>query len=190
MKKIIGIFFLAVAVNMHAQEYVRPNGQTNNSQPNNTNPPPSQFGDNLSIGGSFGLQFGPYTFVGLEPVLSYHFNKSFMFGVGPIYQYLSVDQGYGTYTASSYGARVTALYFLPEDLSRIFIMGEYDVINVPEQNQNTGQLYRGNLALPMLGIGYKEPVPTSSSFAFTGCGISITILIIHFLIRLLMPDLI
>ncbi len=152
---------------MQAQ-YVRPgDGNTTQSNINNPNSKPGGFGENLSIGGSFGLQFGTYTYVGLEPLLNYHFNKSFMVGAGPIYQYVSEDfgYGYGRYSSSTYGARITALFFLPEDLDRVFLMGEYDVLNVPEQSFITGQMYRGNLALPMLGLGYKEKV-TDKLFFF------------------------
>lgn len=172
MKKIIVtyLFLLSSAcLNFCFGQYVRPgDSQSPYTQP--TQLPKSSFADNLSVGGSFGLQFGDITFIELEPLLSYHFNQSFMVGIGPIYQYENVQyQVYGlAYTSSLYGARITALYFLPEDLSRIFIMGEFDELNLPEVGQFTYQLSRGYLSLPMLGIGYKEAVSDKAFFCIYG----------------------
>jgi hypothetical protein len=172
MKKLIVISLLALSSSLFAQ-YVRPNEGGGTTTPGNTTNPALQsggFGDNLSIGGSFGLYFGSTTYVGLEPLLSYHFNKSLMVGAGPIYQYVSEDygNGYGTYSSSTYGARIATMFFLPEDLSRVFLMGEYDVLNVPEQNQYTGQLYRGTLLMPMLGLGYKDQITDKLFFCIYG----------------------
>ncbi len=165
MKKLIGIFFLFAVLNIQAQ-YVRPEAGPSDK---GKNPQPNSFGQNFSIGGSFGLQFGTYTYIDLEPLLNYHFNKSFMIGVGPIYQFLSVqDQGYGNYTSSTYGARFVALYFLPQDLQRFFIMGEFDALNVPEPSLYTYQILRGTITLPMIGIGYKEPISDKFFFFISG----------------------
>lgn len=169
MKKLIGILFLFGAMGLKAQ-YVRPS-DANNGAPTgpSSQTPPKGMDDNFSVGGSFALQFGSTTFIELEPLLNYHVGKSFIAGIGPIYQYLNVqDPYYGNYIASTYGARVAALYFLPEDLSRVFIMGEYDIINVPEPSLTSYRIDRGYLGLPMLGIGYKEPVSDKVFFCIYG----------------------
>lgn len=168
MKKLIGILFLCATINVQAQ-YVRPGDESSASGHPDQMPPPG-FADHLSIGGAFALQFGQYTFVELEPLLNYHFNQSFMVGIGPIYQYENVENiSYGyynySYSTSIYGGRIIALYFLPDELSKIFIMGEYDVLNLPEYGQYTYQLYRGYLELPMLGVGYKEAVSRKVFFS-------------------------
>jgi len=155
-------------------QYVRPGDNNTSSSPGTPTPvkPPGPM-DNFSIGGGFGLQFGDVTFVELEPLLNYHFNQSFMVGIGPIYQYENVDgsfsgTGYG-YSASSYGARILAMFFLPDELSRVFLMGEYDLLNIPEQNIFPPfQLDRGTIGLPMAGIGYKEPVSDKTFFYIYG----------------------
>ncbi len=156
---------------MHAQ-YVRPSDQSTSPPPPGplAQQPDNSFANHLSIGGSFALQFGDVTFVELEPLLSYHLNESFMIGVGPIYQYQNVsDQLYGyAYTASVYGGRVAALYFLPDDLSKIFVMGEFDALNVPEASLNSYQINRGYITLPMLGIGYKEVISDKFFFCIYG----------------------
>jgi len=169
MKKLTSILFL-LYIAIHAQaQYVRPGDSTSHYTQSPSQIASSGLLNHLSIGGSFGLQFGDITFVALEPLLSYHFNESFMIGIGPVYQYESADaQAYGySYTSSIYGGRIDALFFLPDELSRVFIMGECDVLNLPEFNAFTYQLSRGNLTLPMLGIGYKEPV--TDKFFFCAC---------------------
>jgi len=170
MKKLIGVLFLCATINMQAQ-YVRPGDETSPTPPGNpTQLPSNGFADHLSLGGSFILQFGLYSIVEVEPLLSYHFNQSFMIGIGPVYQYESLASsiyGYGL-TASAYGGRIAALYFLPDDLSKIFIMGEFDVLNVPEPSIYTYQVDRGYLSLPMLGIGYKEAVSDKVFFCIYG----------------------
>jgi len=175
MKKIISIVAIGyqlLAISFLAQaQYVRPSEQNTSTAYSSPSQLPSNgFADKLSIGGSFGLQFGDYTFIDLEPVLSYHLNNSFMIGVGPVYQYESIAAvvyGYSV-TASTYGGRVVAMYFLPDELSKIFIMGEYDVLNLPEPSLYTYQIDRGYITLPMLGIGYKEKVSDKVFFYIYG----------------------
>ncbi len=175
MKKAFVVLFFSITSSFSTickAQYVRPGDNTAPPPPPGpqTQAPPPGFADNLSIGGSFALQFGTYTFIELEPLLNYHIGKSFIVGVGPIYQYVSVsDYGYGyNYTSSSYGARAAAMFFLPDELSRVFIMGEYDIINVPEASFYTYQINRGYLSLPMLGLGYKEPVSDKVFFCIYG----------------------
>ncbi len=169
MKKLIGVLFLFITITLPAQ-YVRPSEQGSTVSPDHTAPVPQKsIWDNLSLGGSFGLQFGSITFVEVEPLLNYHFGESFMIGVGPIYQYVNAQaQVYGfEYTASTYGARVSALFFLPDELSKIFIMGEYDVLNVPELN-SYNSIDRGNLTIPLAGIGYRDKLSDKFSFFIYG----------------------
>jgi hypothetical protein len=172
MKKLMVIVFFTLSSSLFTlcwAQYVRP-GDENLGTPTGApvNMPPKTFEDNLSIGGSFSLQFGSITFVELEPLISYHVGNSFMVGIGPVYQYVNENFGYGAYSSSSYGARVAALFFLPDELSRVFIMGEYDVINVPEQNQYNYQIDRGYLTLPLVGVGYKEKVSDKVFFCIYG----------------------
>jgi hypothetical protein len=161
MKKIIGFLLLCFTINAQAQ-YVRPMGENIPLRRDSLHKAMPNFWDNVSVGGSFQLQFGTYTYVGLEPLINYHFNSSLMLGIGPIYQYISVnDQYYGHYSSSIYGARIAGMFFLPGEFSKFFIMGEFDVINLPEIQENIYGYYietRGNLGIPLLGIGYKEPI--------------------------------
>lgn len=174
MKKLIVISLFALSSSFFipqycGAQYVRPGDNISGPPPTQVTPPPNQPGDNFSIGGSFGLQFGTYTYVGLEPLMSYHLTKSLMFGIGPIYQYLSVnDPNFGYYSSSTYGGRIDVMYFLPDDFNRVFVIGEYDVINVPEPSLYTYQVLRGNIALPLLGIGYKEKVTDKLFFFIYG----------------------
>lgn len=173
MKKIFAVSLLVISSSLFTlcnAQYVRPGDQSSTLPGHPTQLPNSGFADHLSIGGAFALQFGDYTFIELEPLLSYHFNQNFMIGAGPIYQYESVlAQVYGyTYSASTYGGRIAALYFLPEDFSNVFIMGECDALNVPEPSLYGYQIERGYISLPMLGIGYKERVSNKVFFCIYG----------------------
>jgi hypothetical protein len=175
MKKIVVISFIILSSSFFticSAQYVRPEDNTT-PPPSGTAPapPPPSALDKFSIGGGFGLQFGTITFIELEPLLNYHINQSLMVGIGPIYQYESWEgsayYGYAG-TSSLYGARVSAIFFLPDEFSRVFIMGEYDIINVTEPRPYNYTVERGNIALPMAGIGYKEPVSDRAFFYIYG----------------------
>ena len=171
VKKLISALFVCATITMQAQ-YVRPGDEAVSGGTTPAQLPDNGFIDHLSLGGAFALQFGSYTFIELEPLLSYHIGQSFMAGIGPIYQYESLEAsvyGYGL-TASTYGGRVTAMYFLPDDFSKIFIMGEYDLLNIPEPGSLYGYplIGRGYISLPMLGLGYKEAVSNKVFFCIYG----------------------
>ena len=172
MKKLIAIVFFTLSSSFFTlcvAQYVR-QSDTNRHDRTPQGVPPKTFSDNLSVGGSFWLQFGDVTFVELEPLINYHVSQSFIAGIGPIYQYESVNPqifGYG-YSSSIYGARVAAMYFLPEEFSHIFIMGEFDVINVPEPSFTSYQIDRGYLTLPFLGLGYRDVVSDKVTFFIYG----------------------
>jgi len=131
-------------------------------------PLPYDFWQNTSIGGSFGLQFGTVTFLGISPLLNYHFTSDFMIGVGPIYQYYRYnDFGYD-YSSSIYGARIAAVYYLPERLHNIFITAEYDAINVPYIDPFTFANSRTSIGIPLVGVGYRQPIGEKSYFMISG----------------------
>lgn len=128
-------------------------------------PQPYNFWDHVSIGGNFGLQFGQVTFVGLSPLMNYHFNDNFTAGIGPIYQYLNITDPtgyYAPYTSSIYGGRVTATYYLPGNLSYLFVMGECDVINVPDYYSSFANITRATITIPLAGIGTRRPIGANS----------------------------
>jgi|SRR6185312_2862265 len=167
MKKagFILIVFLSLIVPASAQ-YVRQDsvpGQHHAPQPYN-------FWNNVSVGGSFGLQFGDVTFVGISPLLNYHFTSSLIVGAGPIYQYYrEVDPLYRiNYSSSIYGARIAATYYLPDKLHNVFLSGEYDVVNVPYFDIFSYTYSRTSIGIPLVGIGYRQPIGEKSYFIVSG----------------------
>lgn len=157
MKKaaIIVVLLTIVATGANAQ-YVR--GDNKDSVTGQPKPPakPYNFWEHTSLGGNFGLQFGTITFVGISPLLNYHFTENVIVGAGPIYQYYR-DNDYN-YSSSMYGGRVAAVAYLPGTLKNIFVMGEYDIINVPYYNYLTNADSRATVGIPMAGGGYRQPI--------------------------------
>ena len=171
MKRILTIIaFMAGTICLKAQ-YVRPAGD--NSASSSTTPQQSQpynFWSHVSIGGSLGLQFGNVTFVGISPLLNYHINDYVEIGAGPIYQYFSYNDPYYNYSYSTsiYGGRITALCFLPGQLSHIFIMGEYDIINVPDYYSPIAAITRATIEIPLVGVGVRRPIGEHSYLIVSG----------------------
>lgn len=165
MKKsgVIIILVLLTLVRVNAQ-YVR-----GDSVPStNHNQQAYDFWSHTSLGGNFGLQFGDYTIIALSPLINYHFNSSFVFGAGPIYQYTNIhDPYFGNYSGSIYGGRAVAIYYLPGRLSNIFLMGEYDIINFPYVD-GLGNYTRSTLGIPLLGGGYRQPLGGKTYFTLAG----------------------
>lgn len=169
MRKYI-IFLLLLALGQLRAQYVRPSSDTLPSRQSYASDNEG-FWNKVSVGGGFGLSFGDITLIDLAPLVNYHINNGLIVGAGPIYQYLNVnDPGYLPYNSSVYGGRISAMVFLPApgEFSKVFLMGEYDVLNVPEyvDNISTGTLIksRGTIELPFVGIGFRQPVGGRSYF--------------------------
>lgn len=153
MKKaaIIVVLLVIVATGINAQ-YVRGDSVANLHKP----PVAYNFWQHTSLGGNFGIQFGTVTFVGVAPLLNYHITNNIIIGAGPIYQYYR-DNNYN-FTSSMYGGRAEALAYLPGNFKNIFVLGEYDVINVPYYNFFLNEDSRTTIGLPMVGGGYRQPI--------------------------------
>jgi len=166
MKRLVTIFLLFLGWSKCYAQYVR---QDTVPGQRHTAPAPYNFEDHISIGGNVGLQFGNVTIVGISPLINYHVSNSFIVGVGPIYQYYNFQEsGYSPYSASIYGGRIVAVNYLPGKLSNIFLMGEYDVVNVPYYDYFTGYNSRTTIGIPLLGAGYRQPIGSKSYFTIAG----------------------
>jgi hypothetical protein len=157
MKKWSGILVLVFILSVTTEaQYVRFDSTSGQYKP----PQPYNFMNHVSFGGNFGLQFGQTTIVALSPLMNYHFTSSIVIGAGPIYQYYKIEDPYygASYSGSIYGGRVVALAYLPGSLSKIFLMGEYDVINIPYFDTFTYEYSRTTLTIPLVGGGYRQPV--------------------------------
>jgi hypothetical protein len=170
MKKffLVGIVVISSLVS-HAQ-YTREDSPTpadKQPAPTTQNAPSSgyDFWKHVSIGGGLGLQFGDYTIISCSPLFNYHFDKSFVLGIGPIYQYISITDPtgyYPTYRSSIYGGRIRAIYFLPGSLANLFLIGEYDILNVPDPYSIFTNETRATVPIPLFGIGLRRPISENS----------------------------
>ncbi len=125
----------------------------------------SIFWSNVSIGGGFGLQFGDPTLIGLSPLFNYHLLDDVEIGIGPVYQYFSIYDQYGDkYTSTTYGGRITASVFFPGRLSNLFLHGEYDLLNVPDNYSVFTNITRATIGFPLAGIGIKRPLGDRSYY--------------------------
>jgi len=117
---------------------------------------PYNIWDHTSIGGNLSLQFGSVTYIVLAPLLNFHLNKNIVIGAGPYYQYFNEQEPYGNFSSSIYGGRAVGMLFLPAPLSRIFLQGEYDVLNVPDVYSNSTDA-RASVGIPLVGAGFRQP---------------------------------
>jgi hypothetical protein len=169
MKKLFFIGIILVLSVSSYPQYTREDGKDSTSarQPS----PPRQrspFWDHVSIGGGFGIQFGSITYVAVSPLFSYHVNQDLIVGVGPMYQYLNFNDGVNSYVNTLYGGRIQALYFLPGRLQNIFIQGEYEILNVPDDYSIFANVTRATIYIPMAGIGIRRPIGQRSYYTIAG----------------------
>ena len=172
MKKILTVVMLMVCVSYLKAQYVRPSGDNSTpaAQPGQQPAQQPDFWSKVSIGGSFGLQFGDITYVALSPLINYRINDNLEIGIGPVYQYYKYTDSYYNYTYSTsiYGGRIVAMCFLPGELSHIFIIGEYDLLNVPDYYSPFVGVTRANIGIPLVGLGLRRPIGEHSYFILTG----------------------
>ncbi|MGP8216014.1 MAG: hypothetical protein ACLQQ4_10655 [Bacteroidia bacterium] len=162
---LLALGFISLSLTMQAQ-YTREDAPTPApSQSATTVPQTSSFWNNVSIGSGFGLQFGTLTYVGLSPLFNYHIFDVIEIGIGPVYQYINIsEQGYGSYSSTTYGGRISASYFLPGRLSMLYLHAEYDIMNVPDNYSIFSNITRATEEFPLAGIGLRRPIGEKSFY--------------------------
>ena len=157
------LFVIIVNVSVKAQKY---NFDDNDS----TKQEKTILKENIFYGGGFGLQFGDITAIEVLPEVSYKLHKYFYIGIGGQASYYK-DFRYNV-TRYVYGLKPFVRLFLFSDF---YLQGEYEVLNVPKIDINTGY-YTGTRTFVsgMLGgIGYRQKmgkrlsVMTTLLFNFT-----------------------
>ncbi len=84
------------------------------------------FIERLFWGGNIAAWAGNPTYVDLSPLIGYKVTEKFSLGVGVIYNYYSYKYNNYKYTSTFYGGRITARYFIMEN---VFVQAGYDRIN-------------------------------------------------------------
>lgn len=116
--------------------------------------------NNLRIGGSFGLQFGTYTYVNVSPTIGYLMAKKRLeLGGGPIliYQRYRYSSNYAV-SFFVYGADVYAKGYLYKGL---YLEARFDPVNKPSYFDLNKRLWVHHL---LLGAGYAAPIGKIGSF--------------------------
>jgi hypothetical protein len=99
----------------------------------------------ILLGGSFGLMFGSYTYVEIDPIVGYKITPRLWTGLGPTYMYYSGDE----ISTSKYGIKVYGQFIVFKDLIEkirinvgdIFIYAENEFANIEpiQTNPVTGK---------------------------------------------------
>lgn len=123
-----------------------------------------KFSDRLFFGGNFGLQFGDYTYININPLAGYKITDKFSAGLSITYIYYKVNDDYYGYDYSTnvYGGSIFSRYLLFENLFahaelEMLNMEVYDYFNNPKGRQTVPSL--------LLGAGYRMPMGMNSSFS-------------------------
>lgn len=109
----------------------------------------------LTYGGNLQLSFGSYTNIYLAPAIGYSPFNRFNFGIGFIYNYVSVNYGgYGKFEQTVYGGHSYARYFINESF---FAQAQFDYLLQP----NVYNIYNNPkekvwVEYLLLGGGYRQ----------------------------------
>ncbi|MCY7411059.1 MAG: hypothetical protein LH473_12370 [Chitinophagales bacterium] len=128
MKKIIFIFIISLfisPINIFAQD--KP--EESSGSPDNSSASPDSksyipFKDRIFVGGSFALSFGNVTYIGVSPIVGYHFTPKLSGGVGISYYYWK-DNIYH-YENSIYGGLLFSRYIVYKGL---FLEADFEANN-------------------------------------------------------------
>lgn len=112
--------------------------------------------EKFTYGGNFQLQFGSFTFIYLSPTIGYSPFEKFNFGVGFIYNYISLDYGrpYGKVSQSVFGGHSYARYFVTDN---VFLQGQYDLLRQPDV-YSVKPNAKAWVRYVLVGGGFRQPI--------------------------------
>jgi hypothetical protein len=115
------------------------------------------FKERIFFGGDFGLAFGDFTYIRLNPMLGYNVNRKLQVGAGPSYQYLSfrVVTPFNSFrrSMSIYGGTTFARLFI---LENFFAQSTFEVLNLESVVPNInafGELVFPRVTIPVWFVG-------------------------------------
>ncbi|WP_405605269.1 hypothetical protein [Polaribacter sp. Asnod1-A03] len=103
----------------------------------------NEFWDNVRFGGSFSMNFGSQTNIGISPSAIYDFDNGFSLGTGLNYVYSKIDN----FKTNVYGVSLISLYQIPK--VDIQLSGEFEQ-SFAKQTDSFGSL---NTSFPALYLG-------------------------------------
>ncbi|MBA2610697.1 MAG: hypothetical protein H0U95_01910 [Bacteroidetes bacterium] len=108
----------------------------------------------FTFGSNVQASFGTYTYIYLSPTIGYIPFKNFNFGVGFIYNYISVNyKSYGHVSQSIYGAHSYARYFVTQSF---FVQGQYDHLLQPNIYNYYNPKEKIWVDYTLIGGGYRQ----------------------------------
>jgi len=119
----------------------------------------SAFFDRIVLGGSFSLQFGTQTVVGIAPQIGYKITDQLIAGIGLQYIYYHFKNSYSEYKSNVYGGSLFARYFLTENL---FLHSEYEILNM-DVPLDAYHYHRQDITSVFVGGGYRQMLGERSS---------------------------
>ena len=123
-----------------------------------------KFSDRLFFGGSFGLQFGSYTYVDVSPLAGYRITDRLSAGLGITYIYYKVkDAVYNIYYSTNvYGGSIFSRYLITNEL---FAHAELEMLSLEVYDIYKGNIGRQTVPSLLLGGGYRMPMGNTSSIS-------------------------
>lgn len=85
--------------------------------------------ENVTWGGNLQAWIGNPTFILVSPTIGYIPFKNFNFGIGGIYNYISINTYYGKYSQSIFGTHSYARYIIGDSY---FVQCQYDRLRQPD----------------------------------------------------------
>lgn len=104
----------------------------------------------LSLGGSFGLQFGDYTLINISPQVGYDFSKYFTFGGGFGYTYLKESYYRTKYKQSYLGFDLFGRFY---PIPNIVLSVQPEINRMWQTTEIGSQKYSSNKAVPSVVVG-------------------------------------
>lgn len=110
--------------------------------------------EKVTYGGDFQLSFGSYTNIYLAPTIGYTPFNRFNFGIGFIYNYVSINySGYGRFEQTVYGGHSYARYFFGESF---FAQAQFDHLLQPNVFNFNNPREKVWVDYLLVGGGYRQ----------------------------------
>lgn len=115
--------------------------------------------DRIDFGGSFGAQFGTFTYVDVSPLARYHVTEKLYTGLGLTYMYFKDKRYTPSISLSSYGGSLFAGYYVWRDLfahleyAPLYIPRYYDYYAPPFPSVDPPSPWAHDL---LIGAGYRQ----------------------------------
>lgn len=143
----------------------------------------SSFRDRLFFGGNFGIAIGEYTDIELSPIVGYYITPRWAAGIGISYEYYNNKYhwnlgnfNYERIETHIWGGRLFTNYVIVNNVNdwialgfnfRIFVHGEYEVLNYEKKFFNYGATGRELANNFLAGGGLRFPMGKRSSMNLT-----------------------